>query len=39
MRVIITVDYKEMSKKAAEIVKRQIKERPNTVLGLSLIHI
>ncbi|WP_028992268.1 glucosamine-6-phosphate deaminase [Thermoanaerobacter thermocopriae] len=35
MKVIITVDYKEMSKKAAEIVKRQIKERPNTVLGLA----
>ena len=35
MRVIITVNYEEMSKKAAEIVKKQIKEKPNTVLGLA----
>lgn len=35
MRVIITVNYDEMSKKAAEIVKKQIKEKPNTVLGLA----
>ncbi|ABY92722.1 MAG: Glucosamine-6-phosphate deaminase [Caldanaerobacter subterraneus] len=35
MKVIITVNYEEMSKKAAEIVKKQIKEKPNTVLGLA----
>ncbi|ERM90862.1 glucosamine-6-phosphate deaminase [Caldanaerobacter subterraneus subsp. yonseiensis KB-1] len=35
MRVIITVDYDEMSKRAAEIVKQQIKEKPNSVLGLA----
>ncbi|SHF23571.1 glucosamine-6-phosphate deaminase [Thermoanaerobacter uzonensis DSM 18761] len=35
MKVIITVNYDEMSKKAAEIVKKQIKEKPNTVLGLA----
>lgn len=35
MRVIITVDYDEMSKRAAEIVKKQIKEKPNSVLGLA----
>ncbi|AEM78550.1 MULTISPECIES: glucosamine-6-phosphate deaminase [Thermoanaerobacter] len=35
MKVIITVNYDEMSKKAAEIVKKQIKEKHNTVLGLA----
>lgn len=35
MKVIITVSYDEMSKKAAEIVKKQIKEKHNTVLGLA----
>ncbi|HHW56085.1 MAG TPA: glucosamine-6-phosphate deaminase [Clostridia bacterium] len=35
MRVIITVDYDEMSKRAAEIVKKQIKEKPDTILGLA----
>lgn len=35
MKVIITVDYDEMSKKAAQIIKKQINEKPNTVLGLA----
>lgn len=35
MRVIITVDYEEMSKKAAQMIKKQINEKPNTVLGLA----
>lgn len=35
MRVIIVKDYDEMSKEAARIIARQIREKPNCVLGLA----
>lgn len=35
MRVIIKKDYEEMSKRAAEIIAEQIREKPNCVLGLA----
>ena len=35
MRIIIKEDYEEMSKCAAEIIARQIKNKPNLVLGLA----
>lgn len=35
MKVIITKDYAELSKKAADIVAALIKEKPNAVLGLA----
>ena len=39
MKVIITKDYNEMSKLAANMIKETVNEKPNSVLGLSLIHI
>lgn len=35
MRVIITKDYNEMSRKAAKIIAEQIRRKPNSVLGLA----
>lgn len=35
MKLIITEDYNEMSKKAANIIAEQINEKPNTILGLA----
>ena len=35
MKIIICKNYDEMSEKSAEIVAAQIKENPNTVLGLA----
>lgn len=35
MKLIITDNYDELSKKAAEIIKEQIIYKPNTVLGLA----
>lgn len=35
MRVIITKDYNEMSRKAAKIIAEQISRKPNSVLGLA----
>ncbi|ASW42127.1 glucosamine-6-phosphate deaminase [Clostridium isatidis] len=35
MRLIITKNYDELSKKAAEIIAETIKEKPNAVLGLA----
>ncbi len=35
MRVIITENYEEMSKRAAKIIAEQIKRKPNSVLGLA----
>ncbi len=34
MKVIVEKDYKKMSKKAAQLVKHQINEKPDSVLGL-----
>lgn len=35
MKTIICKDYDEMSKKAAEIITKQVKEKPDSVLGLA----
>ncbi|SHE88410.1 glucosamine-6-phosphate deaminase [Caldanaerobius fijiensis DSM 17918] len=35
MRIFITEDYKDMSRKAAEMVAWEIKNKPNLVLGLA----
>ena len=35
MKLIICNNYEELSQKAAEIVSRQIKDKPDTVLGLA----
>jgi len=35
MRVIITKDYDEMSKEAARIIAKQIKEKPDSVIGFA----
>ncbi len=35
LRVIIAADYDEMSKDAAEIIAKQVKIKPNSVLGLA----
>ena len=35
MRVIITEDYKEMSLRAAKFIAREVKRKPNLVLGLA----
>jgi len=35
MKLIITKNYDEMSKKAAEIFQDQIKSNPNSILGLA----
>jgi len=35
MRVIIVKDYDEMSKEAARIIAKQVKTKPNSVLGLA----
>lgn len=35
MKIIITKDYNEMSKKAANLIAKKIKEKENIVLGLS----
>ncbi len=35
MEVVITPDYDEMSKFAAGMIARQVKDKPGTVLGLA----
>ncbi len=35
MRIIVTKDYEDMSKKAAAIIAAQVAEKPNCVLGLA----
>lgn len=35
MEIIITTDYEDMSKAAAEIILKQIKDKPESVLGLA----
>ena len=35
MKLIVCEDYKELSKKAAEIVAEQIEKKPDSVLGLA----
>ena len=35
MKVIIVENYAEMSKKAAEIIQNQIREKEDSVLGLA----
>ena len=35
MKVIITKDYNEMSKLAANMIKETVNEKPNSVLGLA----
>ena len=35
MKVIITENYEEMSKKAAEIIIELVKNNPNAILGLA----
>jgi len=35
MRVIITKDYDEMSRKAARLIAEQVRRKPNSVLGLA----
>lgn len=35
MRVIITKDYDEMSKEAAKIIAKQIREKPDSVIGFA----
>ena len=35
MKVIVCKNYEEMSKKAANIIKKQIKKKPDSILGLA----
>ncbi|MCH1627274.1 glucosamine-6-phosphate deaminase [Fredinandcohnia quinoae] len=35
MKLIMAKDYQEMSNKAADVIINQVKEKPNTVLGLA----
>ncbi|MFD2923269.1 glucosamine-6-phosphate deaminase [Halobacillus naozhouensis] len=35
MNIIVTKDYKELSKKACEYIEEQVKGKPNSVLGLA----
>lgn len=35
MRIIVTKDYEDMSKKAAAIIAAQVAEKPDCVLGLA----
>ena len=35
MEIIVCGNYKEMSQKAAEIFKNQLKSKPDSVLGLA----
>jgi glucosamine-6-phosphate deaminase len=35
MRVIVTKDYDEMSRKAAKIIAEQVKRKPSSILGLA----
>ena len=35
MKLIVTENYEELSKKAAEIIAGQMKEKSNSVLGLA----
>ena len=35
MKLIIEKDYEDMSKRAAEIIAKELREKPNMVLGLA----
>ena len=35
MEIIVTEDYESMSRSAAEIILRQVKDKPDSILGLA----